>query len=213
MRIALRRSIFVYRRNHILQMYHPQDGEIMNPTRPVRLLPAALMAAALLVSCGDESTDFDFTAFEGGTFQFTNIGVDDGCYDGSFNVIFMPEGTANDWDITTEIPGWGDLPSTYDLSLPDPFTSMEVTVDEAGDGVMAINDVPQPGQVELDPDNFPGCFVDVVISADLTIIDADNLQGSATLVTQGFDDDPTNCPVVEEDPCTISLDLTATRVQ
>lgn len=174
------------------------------------------LALALLVplaACAPEGEDFDYATFEAGTFQFTNTGVDDGCYDGSFDVIFMPEGTASDWDTTTELPGWADLPATYDLALPAPFHAMSVTVSEQGEGVMGLADAAQPEPVVLDEQNFPNCYVELVISADLTIVDADHVQGTASLESAGFDADPTNCPQVTADPCTITLDLSAARVQ
>ncbi len=177
-----------------------------------------ILAALALFACGEKDdtagdTSFDFTTFEGGTFQFTTTGVDDGCYDGSFEPIFMPDGadTPNDWAATTELPGWADLPSSYSLELPDPFLAMDVTVEEGGDAVMVLAPTEQPGAVALDEDNFPKCMVEITISADLTIVDADSIQGSATLDTEGFTLDPDNCPVVDSDPCEITLDLTATR--
>lgn len=177
-----------------------------------RILPLAAMA---LLACGDkdDTAGFDFATFEGGTFQFTTTGVSDGCYDGSFEPIFMPDGadSPKDWATTTELPSWTDLPASYSLSLPEPFLAMDVTIEADGDGVMKLSPTAQPGAVVLDEDNFPNCMVEITISADLTIVDADNIQGSATLETAGFEDDPDNCPVVQSDPCTISLDLTAAR--
>jgi hypothetical protein len=177
-----------------------------------RILP---LFAVALMACGDkdDTAGFDPTTFEGGTFQFTTTAVDDGCYDGSFEPIFMPDGagTPNDWAATTELPSWADLPSTYSLGLPDPFLAMEVTVEEGGDALMVLAPTDQPDAVALDADNFPDCMVQITISADLTIIDADNITGTATLETAGFEADPDNCPVVTSDPCEISLDITAAR--
>jgi hypothetical protein len=178
-----------------------------------RILP---LAALVLIACGDKddtASGFDHTTFEGGTFQFTTTGVSDGCFDGSFEPIFMPDGadTPNDWAVTTELPAWTDLPSSYELALPAPFLAMDVTVEEGGEALMVLAPTAQPGAVVLDEDNFPNCMVEITISADLTIVDADNIQGFATLETAGFENDPDNCPVVQSDPCEISLDITAAR--
>jgi hypothetical protein len=178
-----------------------------------RILPLTVL---LLAACGDKddtASDFDFATFEGGTFQFTTTAVDDGCYDGSFEPIFMPDGaeTPNDWAATTELPSWGDLPASYELALPDPFLAMDVTVEEGGDGVMVLSPTAQPDAVVLDEDNFPNCMVQITISADLTITGPDTITGAATLEMAGFEADPDNCPVVTSDPCEITLDLTAAR--
>ncbi len=176
-----------------------------------RILP---LAALVLMACGDKDdtgSDFDFTTFEGGTFQFTTTAVSDGCYDGSFEPIFMPNGaeTPNDWATTTELPSWVDLPASYELALPAPFLAMDVTVTDGGDALMVLAPTTQPDKVALDADNFPKCMVEIAISADLNITGADSITGSATLETSGFELDPDNCPVVTSDPCSITLDITA----
>ena len=43
--------------------------------------------------------------FQGGMFQLTTEGVTDECYDNAMNVVFMPEGTPNDFANLTELPG------------------------------------------------------------------------------------------------------------
>ncbi|MBN2798992.1 MAG: hypothetical protein JXX28_07575 [Deltaproteobacteria bacterium] len=174
------------------------------------LLPLALLA---LAACGDKTDEFDFTTFEGGTFQFTTTAVSDGCYDGSFEPLFMPDGadSPSDWAVTTEIPAWADLPATYTVNLPAPFASMEVTVDANGDATMVMAPQAQSEPLALDADNFPNCMVQTTLSATLNIVDADAIDGSAVVDASGFQSDPDNCPVVTADPCTITLDVTAVR--
>lgn len=175
-----------------------------------RILPIALVA---LVACGekDDTAGFDYASFEGGTFQFTTNAVSDACYDGSMELVFMPEGTANDWAATTELPGWADLPASYNLALPEPFLAMDVTVEDGGEATLSLAPTAQPDLVPLDEDNYPDCMVTMEISATLTIVDADNIQGTATLTTTGMSDDK-DCPQdYLEDPCDISLDVVAAR--
>ncbi len=175
-----------------------------------RILPLALL---VLAACGekDDTAGFDYSTFEAGTFQFTTNAVSDACYDGSMSLVFMPEGTANDWAATTELPGWADLPASYELGLPDPFLSMDVTVTDGGSGVLSLDPTDQPDLVPLDEDNYPDCMVQMAISATLTIVDADNVQGSATLTTTGMSEDE-DCPQdYLEDPCDITLDVVAAR--
>ena len=168
------------------------------------------MFLTLLVACGSEESGFDPIDFEGGTFQMTTTGVNDSCFDGGFEVIFMPEGQAEPWGTTTELPSWANLPATYDISLQAPFDQMQVTV-EAGsyEGEFVMSNGLQTG-IELDADAYPGCFVDINIDATLSIIDADSVQGSATLTTSSFDED--TCAAVLSDPCDMELDLSAVRL-
>ena len=113
----------------------------------------------------------------------------------------------NDFGANIFVPAEDELPATYNIELADPFQDTEVTVTGSGDArtiTGAVN-----SDVELDADAYPGCLVDMSIDVDLTIVDSDTVQGTATLDTSGFDED--SCPVVSGDPCTITLDITGTR--
>lgn len=166
---------------------------------------AALLAAALLAACTPSGNNADF---EGGNFQFTTQSVNDGCLDGGMEVLFMPEGTPADFASPIYIPALDELPSTYTVSLQDPFSDMEVTV--TGDEDTREVDGAENLGVEFDEDNYPGCLVDNDIGVSLTIDSADELSGTATLSTSSFDE--TSCPVPDADPCTITLTLTGERV-
>ena len=174
---------------------------------PVGSLRASAMLAVLLSACTPSSSG---TSLESGDYQFETTAVNDACYDGAFETLFLPDGagTTNTWDTTIFIPGDDELPSTYEVDLPDPFLSTEVTV--TGDAETrtvtgAINE-----GVELDPDNYPGCLVDMSIDVDLTVVASDEVQGSATLHTSSFDEG--SCPVVDADPCDITLDVHGTKL-
>ena len=161
-----------------------------------------------LLAC--ESTASDAESFQGGSFQFTTIGVSDQCYDGAFNTIFMPEGTPEDFETAIELPNYADLPQSYSIDIQDPFGSMNVTV-AAGelDDTMEVIGAEQTG-VELDGDQWPGCLVDASIDIYLTIVGENEVEGNAVMHTGSFDE--SSCPVVTDDPCDIKLDLTASRI-
>ena len=167
------------------------------------------IALPLFIACADkDGGDSGATeGFAGGTFQFTTNAVTDSCMDGAFEVIFMPEGTANAWATTTELPATEDLPVSYQIEIQQPFSAMDVTVSDGGENVLTVGDAAQSG-VELDADSWPGCLVDMDISATLNIISDSEVRGSAVLTTSSFDED--SCPAVSSDPCTITLDLTGT---
>lgn len=170
----------------------------------MRTAPLLILLAACSPSAGTGE------AFTGGNFDFETTGVQDGCYDGSFEVLFLPEGagTTNPWGDPIYVPGFDELPSTYEAALPDPFAATEVEV--TGDAETRTVTGAQNTDVELDPDSYPGCLVDMNIDVDLVIVDADTVQGTATLHTAGFDEE--SCPVIDADPCDITLDIQGTRL-
>ena len=180
-------------------------------------MKTTLLSLALfsLLACGkDTSGDsgaFELQDFSGGLFQISTLAVEDGCMDGAFDLIFMPEGaeTPSDWTTSTEFPAYDALPSTYEISLQEPFSSMEVTLSE-GDNGLTVGDANQSG-VELDADAWPGCMVDMGITAELMVHTDDHLMGSAVLTTSSFDEE--SCPAVSSEPCQIILDLSAQRVE
>ena len=171
-------------------------------------LPILLLACAKDVAT--DSGNFALEDFSGGLFQVSTLAVEDGCMDGAFDLIFMPEGadTPSEWGTATEFPAFSALPSTYEIALQEPFSAMEVTLSEASGG-MSVGDANQTG-VELDDAAWPGCRVDMGITADLMVHSNDHLMGSAVLTTSSFDEE--SCPAVSSEPCQIVLDIDATRI-
>ncbi len=167
----------------------------------------AFLPALALIACDPSANP---GAFDGGNFQFTTRAVADGCLDGGMDLLFMPEGagTPNEFADPIYIPGFDELPMTYDVSLQEPFNDMEVTVTGTADTRLVSG--AQNDGVEFDADNYPGCTVDNVISVALTIDSADELTGTATLATSNFTG--STCPVPDEDPCDVVLTLTGARV-
>lgn len=162
---------------------------------------------AALVACS--SGDKDPTAFTGGNFDFMTTGVTDGCSDGAFELIFMPEGTDEEWAYPVELPAWADLPQTYTIQLQDPYAETEVTVEAGEDeGELMVTGVEK---TNLELQDYPGCFVDNQIDVELTIVTNDEVEGFATLHTSSLDEDtcPTNTSGAEQ--CDVVLDVMATR--
>ena len=166
------------------------------------------MLLLLSLACVPEGGPDDFL---GGDFQLTTQDVDDRCYDGAMTSVFMPEGTPNDFAANTWLPAEDELPADYSVSLQEPFTDMDVTV-EAGDasGQMVIRGAQQTG-ILINEDSWADCVGDLSIDVDITVVDADTVEGTATLVTENLTGD--TCPVIDSDPCEIVLTLTGTRVE
>lgn len=161
-----------------------------------------LSALALFAGCTEEDTTAEYA---GGSFTITIEDVQDLCYDGTFSVIFMPEGTPTDFANPVDLPALEDLPVNATLTLQAPFSDMPVTWD-AGEGAdqLVIVDAAQTG-VLLDADTYGDCTVDMNVNATVDILDADTITGSATLTTSGFDH--ADCPPIDSDPCDITLVL------
>lgn len=158
-----------------------------------------------LLACDPSGSGGNFAS---GDFDFQTIDVDDGCLDGAFDTLFMPEGTANDFGAPIYIPAVDELPSTYTIDLASPFGTMEVEV--TGDGETRTIRGAQTTDVEYDDANHPGCLIDASVDVDLVIDDGDNVHGTATMELGSFDE--STCPVVTNTAgCTVVATIRGTR--
>ncbi len=166
---------------------------------------ALLLLPLLVAACEPSTPASDFTS---GDFQFRTLAVSDGCLDGAMNVLFMPEGEPADFPDPIYLPGVDDLPATYEIDLPDPFSEMTVTV--TGDGESLHVEGAENTGVEFDADTYPGCLVDTIIDVALVIDSADTAHGTAVLTTSNFDGE--SCPEPDDDPCDVVATLEADRL-
>jgi hypothetical protein len=159
-----------------------------------RIFPGCTVVGAALALIGcDASSDSAETAadsasasgaeFTAGTFQLTTTEAKDSCLGGGLETLFMPDGAATLYDLadTTEFPAAADLPKTHNISLQAPFTEMEVTVEKgASDGSMQIRDSVQT-DIVVNADSYGDCNVDMSIDPDITVVDNDNINVTATI--------------------------------
>lgn len=165
-----------------------------------------------LFACTSEKGDsasVDPDSFTAGSFQFTSIAVSDQCLDGAFDVLFLPDGTSNDWQYPIELPSMSDLPQSYSISLQDPFTNMAITANEGPNGTINISDGSQTG-ILFNGDAYPDCIVDLGIEAAITIVTNDSVTGIATLSVTNASG--ATCPLFSGDPCTVLLDFQGVRL-
>lgn len=147
-----------------------------------------LLLTFALTACTPKGTDsavpepFDFA---GGTFVMTSTGVDDGCADGSFTTLLLPEGdgSTNEWAYPIEIPSWTDMAAglSYEISLQEPFSAMEVTVTQGETEGLAEMTGAQQNDVLLNEDLHGDCTVDMTIDVVLVLNSDTDVSGSATL--------------------------------
>jgi hypothetical protein len=169
-----------------------------------------IAALVLVAACSGKDGEFDSTAFEGGTFQMSTTSVSDSCYDGAMSVVLMPENTTTEWQTTTELPSWSDLPSSYNVDLADPFSAIDVTVEDGGEAMMTVSGASMPG-VELDPDAMPGCTADLTIDVMVMLDGDDDVSGNASMTASGIVDAQGTCPTTLSDGCDITVDFTGVR--
>ncbi len=152
----------------------------------LHLLLAAFAALLLpLAGCDDSDGgaegegEFEFAA---GTFQLSTLAVDDGCMDGGLQILFMPNGNDQAYDLAypTEFPALSDLPKSYTIRLQEPFSDLQVTLQKSGERGMSVQDAPQTA-VLVDADNYGDCVADMAIDVDITVVDANNLNATAAI--------------------------------
>ena len=203
----------------------------MTRTKITTLLWTLLLATGLtLAGCGsdeddpavegdkDATTGSDTKApastFSGGNFQLTTHEAKDECLDDALSVLFMPNGTDKPYDLQfpTELPAYKDLPKTFTMKLQDPFSNMEVKLEQAGEAMMKVKDSKQMDLV-VDSKAYGDCNVDMSIDADLTVVDADNIELHAKIKVSDWKSSGDTCPKYKSDPCNITLTMRGKRIE
>ena len=156
-------------------------------------------------------TPGDPSEYTGGDFQFTTLAVDDGCLDGALEVLFMPNGpeVPRNWDYATYLPSFDEMPTTYSIDLRAPFIGIQITVEDAGDYRMTVDDAVM-SDVLLDEERYGDCTVTMTCDVDLTVVDSLHVEGTTAIsMSDGVDE---HCPVFTTDPCTMTLTLVAEKI-
>jgi hypothetical protein len=169
----------------------------------------------LALACGgapadDAEGDGESTAvWEGGELDFVTRAVDDECLGGALEALFMPEGpnTPHPFLYPVYAPPYDALPSSYDVDFREPFIGMPVTVTEGDDGVLEIR-----GSVMDEVTmgfTWGDCVTTMAVDADLFPTGATTLVGEARISISDPRGEQERCPVFDQDPCTVTLDLAA----
>ena len=166
-----------------------------------------------LVACSSEedTSEKDFT-WAGGEFDFQTVDTTDACLGGALEVLFMPNGpdTPHDFEYPIYLPNYDELPMSYAIDLREPFVGMEVTVREGQDGTLAIRDSVMES-VELGAGTYGDCVVTMTVDADITPSSANSAEGEAQIQIGDPRGSDERCPVLDSDPCTVSLHIAASR--
>ena len=184
------------------------------------VLGSALAMACACSSDTDNSATTDTTStsatFSGGIFALETFEVSDTCLDGGLDLVFMPEGTETPYQLAedNELPSESALPSSQTIKLQSPFDAMTVEITSAGSGAMRIVNAEQK-DVVVDDSQWGQCKADMVIDADITVIDDDNVTVAATVTVTTWNDGPTAddaCPEAAN-ACVVTLSMRGSRVQ
>jgi hypothetical protein len=174
-----------------------------------------LLPILIFCACGGDAGDaaFDLADWTGGDFQFYTVQVDDQCLDGALEALFMPEGPTNRhaFEDPIYLPGYEELPLSYDISLRDPFVGMPVTVTEGDGGMLEVRGSVMES-VELGQVAYGDCVVTMSVDADLLPVAADQADGNATVSITDARGDDGRCPVFAVDPCAVALVIEAERL-
>lgn len=179
--------------------------------------PVVLLVLFALAACnrGDDS-QVDETAeripleqLQGGDYQMFTAAVSDGCLDGALEALFMPAGPnkPHAFEYAVYIPGLGDLPASYSVDFREPFIGMDVTVTQLDDTTLEVAGSVMSA-VALGG-NTGDCVADMLANAKLWGIAKDQVEGTATITLQDPRGSEGLCPVFEQSPCQVDLELSA----
>ena len=197
----------------------------MNWVRVAWLL-GSVVALAMAGCKGEEADDDDVVGdddditqgnpadYVGGEFQFATNAVDDGCLDGALEVLFMPDGPASpdDWQYPTHLPSFDEMPTTYAIDLREPFVGIVITMEDAGNHKMMIEDAVMQ-EVLLGEDRYGDCVVTMTCDADLQVWSPGYVAGTTSIAISDPRGADARCPVFDQLPCTMTLTLAAELIE
>lgn len=165
-----------------------------------------------LLACSKNDSDIEIEEvdedFYGVDHQITTQSVDDQCFDGAMNALFMPQGsnTPHDFEYLVYIPSLDELPMTYEISLREPFVGMEITAEDGDDGIINIVSG-RMEEVALGP-TFGSCVATMDVEAEI-VPAGDYFEFSTTITMSELRGDDEGCPIPQIDPCTVDLFMTS----
>ena len=167
-----------------------------------------------IMACGGKAANDDEASFtwSGGDFQFQTTDVDDQCLGGALEAMFMPEGpaTPQDFEYLIYLPGYDELPMSYSVDLREPFVEMPVTVDSDDNRILKIRGSVMES-VELGTATYGDCVVTMTVDLNLRPLASDEVEGKALITISDPRGEDGLCPIFDESPCPVELNLTAFR--
>ena len=186
-----------------------------------RTSPVARLAFLLLVTsfgCADDTAGmlepqgapFDARDFSAGEFQLSVENVEDGCLDGTLQLLFMPDGTAAPYALqnTTLFPSGSELPNTVTVQLESPFSNLSMEMSLGADNTFEVKAGRQENLL-LGLAGTGECKASLDFDATITVLDANTLSLETAVQLEGFSHP--DCPAVQQNPCQVLLRMRGTR--
>jgi hypothetical protein len=174
-----------------------------------------LLLLGLALGCGrdddalpdDQDEPIPLGQLQGGDYQMFTAAVEDGCLDGALEALFMPAGPSerHAFEYLVYVPSEADLPTSYAVDFREPFLGMDVTVSRLDDTTLDV--VGSTMEAVALGGNTGDCVADMQADARLWPVAKDRVNGTATIEIRDPRGSEGLCPVFEEDPCRVTLEL------
>ena len=126
-------------------------------------------------------------------------------------LLFMPEGNKSPYALKnkTTFPPIGQLPTTINIKLEAPFTSVVVNLTADGGYSMSVKDAELPN-IDL---QLPSgeCNADLTFNATFSVLSQTEMTAVTTVSLKNFSSPTDLCPEVQSDPCQVVLNMTGKR--
>jgi len=190
----------------------------MTVAKASNLIP--LLCGLACVACDEEGASNGSSnrafPFPEGDFQFTTTHIEDGCLDGTLNLLFVPHGLETPWDWVYSIKLYPPeaLPQTYGIRLRDPFGEMNVRVEQ----IDALNERAVGVQNEgvlLNQTLYGDCVADLDADVAIELLGEDRGRARAALIMSNPRGAEGRCPDSDrlDAGCQVLLTLDVHRVQ
>lgn len=161
-----------------------------------------------LYGCGQDNlkTPEEFEHLFGVKHDFNTYAVDDACFDGALEILFMPEGSEqpHEFEYPIYMPLLEETPYRDTVDFREPFIGMEVEIVGDPSGELSISDSVM-SDVELGG-SFGDCTATMSVSA-LFIPGTDGFSGTAEIGLSNLQSVDASCPVPSTEACAVTLRL------
>ena len=167
-----------------------------------------ILGVIFFAACGKEKlkTPEAFAHLYGLEHSFQTLGVEDQCFDGALEILFMPEGASNphEFEYPIYMPFLEETPYQGSVDFREPFVGMDVDIVGDETGQLSIDGAVMEA-VALGG-SFGDCIADMTVAADFTPTE-DGFSGVADIQLSNLQSSEESCPVPSTDRCTVQLQL------
>jgi hypothetical protein len=155
----------------------------------------------LLLACSSNAE------FKAGDYQFYTVDMVDDCLDGALEALFMPEGrmTPHEFEYPIYVPSLEELPTSYEISLREPFVGMPITVTAQGSSLQFEGGVME--EVLVNENLYGDCVSTMTADASIAPTSKYSGIGDASIEISDWRGDEGRCPEPDADPCLVTLEL------